>query len=250
MFANLGLIASPCSVMTTASDDEFSLGQQTLQNGTAAPTFLLSLVCRACTRSFSKLQDRCSDVPSPVQPLQWCLSVPADVTPVHQVHSKLHQPAEYPCVGRDSGPYAELQCGLQCPGLASNEPPAETGSFQCSGLTSNEPHCTFDDPTGLAFSNWRTLGRFGFLLDGLVQSLSPVLQLPARCRPEGDSVMPKLVDEPRCSLRDPGELRPFPHVILCLRSRMTSTRDTCSSASVSPRNAWSIDTCGTPSKSS
>ena len=33
------------------------------------------------------------------------------------------------------------------------------------------------------------------------------------------------------------------HVILCLRSRMTNTRDTCSSDSLSPRNPQSIDSC-------
>ena len=38
--------------------------------------------------------------------------------------------------------------------------------------------------------------------------------------------------------------------ILCLRSRMTSTRDTCSSDSFSPRNPQSIDTWCTPSTSS
>ena len=93
----------------------------------------------------TEFQDRC-DVLTPTQPVQRCLSVAAEVTPAHQVRSKIHQPSKYPCVGRDSGPNAMLQ-----------------RSLQRSGLTSHVSRCTFDDSTGLPFRHWGvSLGRSGF----------------------------------------------------------------------------------------
>ena len=112
----------------------------------------------------SEFQSRCV-VPSAMQPLQRRLSVAADVAPVHQVRTKLHQPALYPCVGRDSGPNAMLE-----------------RSFQCSGLTGNESYRTFDDPIGLAFSHWRPLWNSLASFHGvLVRIPLPTLQSPARC---------------------------------------------------------------------
>ena len=54
----------------------------------------------------------------------------------HQVRSEFHQPAQFPCVGRDSGPNAMLQ-----------------RSTQCSGLAGHESHRTFDDFILLAFTH-------------------------------------------------------------------------------------------------
>ena len=80
------------------------------------------------------------------------LSVAADVAPVHQIRSELHQPAQSRCIRRDSGSNAMLQ-----------------RSFQCSGLTSHESHRAFDDSVGLALPLVVSLTLSGFLLGKLVQ---------------------------------------------------------------------------------
>ena len=108
----------------------------------------------------SKFQDRCV-VLSSMQSVQRCLSVAADVAPVHQVRSEIHQPAQYPCVGRDSGPDAMLQRSLQCSSLS---------------------HCTFDDPVGLVFTQLVVSPEPGFPLGDLVRVPSPVPQSPVHCR--------------------------------------------------------------------
>ena len=51
------------------------------------------------------------------------LFVAADVAPVHQIRSELHQPAQYPCIRRDF----------------------VDANIQCSGKTSHESHRAFDD---------------------------------------------------------------------------------------------------------
>ena len=147
MFAELVLIASPCSVTTTASDDEFSMPTNT-------PGWNRGSDLAGMYRIFSPNSRIGVLSLPPVWSLQRCLSVPADVAPVHQVCRKLHQPAQSPCVGRDSGPYALLQCSLHCPGLACNE-----------------PHRTLNDPVGLTFSLWHSLTPF----------LAGVCNLSRRC---------------------------------------------------------------------
>ena len=122
MFAARVLIASPCSVTTTASDDDFSMTTNT-PGWNRVPTFLLLLAWQACTGSSLRIPGSvCCPFAHAMQPLHRCLSVAADVAPVHQECRKLHQPAQYPCVRRDSGPNAMLQRSLQCSGLAGHEP--------------------------------------------------------------------------------------------------------------------------------
>ena len=82
----------PCLV-TTAALTTSSAYQQTLHR------FPLSTSCWLGWQMqdlLSEFQDRCV-VLSPMQPLQRCLSVAADVTPVHQVCSNFNQPAQHPC---------------------------------------------------------------------------------------------------------------------------------------------------------
>ena len=59
------------------------------------------------------------------------LSGATDVTPVHQIRSELHQPAQYPCIKWDFDANTMLQC---------------------SGLTSHDSHRAFDDSVGPASS--------------------------------------------------------------------------------------------------
>ena len=182
------MIAVPCSVTTTATDDEFSI-PRTLRDGIAVPTFLLLLAWVACTESSLRIPGWVccpfGHAASAAVSFRRCQC--------HLFISKLHQPTQYPCVGRDSGPNAMLE-----------------RSFQCSGLTGNEPHCTFHDRVGLAFSNLRSLWS------GLASFLTGLSDFPCQRLNRRDSVVPE-VDEPRCSLRDPGELRPFPRNQHCRR---------------------------------
>ena len=138
----------------------------------------------------SELLNKCV-VPSAMQPLQRRLSVAADVTPVHQVRSKFHQSAQYPCIRRDSGSCAMLQ-----------------RSFQCSGLTSNESNRTYDDPTGLAFSHWRPVWK------SLASFLACLSDFPCQrfnrwlvVTSERDTVVSQLINELRRSPCAPRELR-------------------------------------------
>ena len=154
--------------------------------------------------------------------MQRCLSVAADVTPVHQSNTQKFPTArKKSCVGRDAGPNAMLQRSLQCSGPATSP--------------------TAQSMIPLDWHWWS-------LRDGLASLLANLWDFPRRCpnrrlhvAPGRDFVVPKLVDEPRCSPCNPKKFRSFlgtsnAHVILSLRSRMTSTAVTCSSDSISPRN--------------
>ena len=82
-FATRVLIADPCSVTNTASDDEFSNPNEYSKKESWVSTFLLLLVWQAGTKSSShKFQHRC-DVPSSMQSVRRRLSVAAAVAPVH-----------------------------------------------------------------------------------------------------------------------------------------------------------------------
>ena len=81
-FAARVLIAGPCSVTTAASDDEFSMPTNTAgwnRGSHFPPSCWLG---RHVQHLLSEFQDRCV-VLSTMRPLQRCLSVAADVTPVH-----------------------------------------------------------------------------------------------------------------------------------------------------------------------
>ena len=148
MFADLVLITSPCSVTTTASDDEFS--QQTLLGGTAAPTFLLSLVWRPCTGFFPNspfARVVCAEVSFRPCRCRTCSSSMPQAPPTSTISL------------RSSGPWP--LCGVQC-------------SLQCPGLAGNEAHRTLNDPVGLTLQLAVSLAQSDSLLGGLVQSLSPI----------------------------------------------------------------------------
>ena len=84
-FAARVLIASPCSVTTTSSDDEFSMPTNTPGWNRWFPLSSSSLAWPACTKSSLRIPGsvtRC--LFDPLQPVQRCVSVAADVTPVHQ----------------------------------------------------------------------------------------------------------------------------------------------------------------------
>ena len=89
------------------------------------------------------------------------------------------QPTQYPCVGRDSDPNTMLHC-----------------CFQCSGLTSHESHRASDDPIRLASPPGVSPGRS--LCDFPRQCLNRWFVVTSEC----NSVVPKLIDELRCSLRN------------------------------------------------
>ena len=102
-----------------ASDDEFSMPTDT--PGWNRGSHVLPLAGLAGMYKIFSPDSRIGVLSlSSVQPVQRSLSVAAD-TPVHQVRSKFHQPAQYPCVGRDSRPNAMLQRSLQRSGIAGYE---------------------------------------------------------------------------------------------------------------------------------
>ena len=191
-------------------------------------TFLLLLAWLACTKSSLRI------------PVSVCgpfaHAAPAAVTfrRCRQECSKCHQPAQYPCVGRDCGPNAMFQRGLQR-----------------SGLASHELHHTLDDTIGLAFSNWWSLRN------GLASFLASLCDFPRCClnrwlvvAPERDSVVPELADELRCSLCDPGELRSFSWNQHCPRHLVPPFTDDQHKRHLFFRFPSSIDTRSTPSTSS
>ena len=149
----------------------------------------------------SELEDRCV-VLTAMQPLQRCLSVAADVAPVHQVCSNLHQPAQYPCVGRDSDVPVQL-------------------SVFWPGRQRAPPHVRWSHWTGflpLAVS----LKQSGFLLGdfphqaGSLSHLSVILLCPSWSMDFAALFAIQVKSVPFLGTS-------VAHVILCLRSRMTST---------------------------
>ena len=197
-FAARVLIAVPCSVTTTASGDEVSMPTNTPgwncvshfppPAGLAGTYKIFSPNSRIGVLSFRP----CSGV-FPSLPMS-C--------------SKFHYPAQY-CVGRHPGPNAMFQ-----------------RSFQCCGLTGHESHRTFDDTIGLAFSNWRSLWN------SLATFLASLSCFPCQCfnrwlvvTSERDCVVPELINESRCSLRDPEELRSFPWNQHCPRHLVSPFAD-------------------------
>ena len=167
--------------------------QQTLLGGTAAPTFLLSLVWRACTGSFLQTPESvcCSFEHVAFAAMSFrrcrcrtCSSGMPQTPPASTISL------------RRAGlwPHGMLQCSLQCP-----------------GLTGNEPHRTLDDLVRLTFSHWRSLWH------SLTPFLAGLCNLSRQCfncrlvvAPESDSVVPELVVELRClSLRSKETQYPF-----------------------------------------
>ena len=178
-FAARVLIASPCSVTTTASDDEFSMPTN-IPGRYRGSHFLLLLAWPTCAR------------PS-LQIPRWCLSVAADVTPVHQIRSELHKPAQYPCIRWDFDANTMLQ-----------------RSFQCSGLTSHESHRAFGDSVGVALSHWLSLWHsLASLLASLCnfpcQRVNRWFVVASGC----NSVVPKLINELCCSPCSPWKFSSF-----------------------------------------
>ena len=186
-----------------------SASPQALQDGIAVPLSPSRWLGRHIQDLLSKLQSGCV-VPSAMQPLQRRPSVAADVAPVHQVRSIFHQRAQHPCVGRDFGSCAMLQ-----------------RSFQCSGLTGHESYRTFDDPVGLTFSHWRPSGTVWFhswracpisLVNASIAGSLSHLSV---------TLLSKLINESRCSLCDPGELRSLSQNHHCPRHLESPLVDDC-----------------------
>ena len=103
-FAARVLTASPWSVTSTSSDDECSRPTNTpgWNRGSHFPPL-------ADLGGMHKIFSPNSRIGAlSLRPCNVCvyrrLSVAADVAPVHQIRSELHQPAQYPCVGQDSAP--------------------------------------------------------------------------------------------------------------------------------------------------
>ena len=138
-FAARVLIASPCSVTTSASDDEFNMPTDTPRWNRSSHFPLLFLVWQACTRSPLRIPgSECCPFAHAA-----CAAMSFRRCRCHtcsQVRSEFHQPGKYPCVGRAPSPEKMLQ-----------------RSLQLSGLASHESHCTSDDPIGPAFSRWWSL---------------------------------------------------------------------------------------------
>ena len=110
-------------------------------------------------------------------------------------------------------------------------------------------------------SHWTGFPALVFHRDGLASLLANLCDLPRQClnrrlvvAPERDFVVPKLIDEPRCSLCNPGELRSFSwkqHRPRHLLSPFTDDqhRSHFFFRFFFSRNSQSIDTWCTPSKS-
>ena len=100
-----------------------------------------------------------------------------------------------------------------------NKYPCNKRDFDANTMLHHESRCAFDGSVGLALSYWCAISLANATIAG---SLSHLI------------VVTKLINELRCSLRNPWTFSPFSrdqhrHIILCLLSRMTSTRVTCSS---------------------
>ena len=206
-------------------------------------------LCRHLQKSSLRIPEK-GVTPSAMQSLKRGLPVAADIAPVHQASSKFHQPTQYP-------PYAMFQCSLFFSRRTCSKQSAKWVSttkshvaratvtsrrkkkrqkcnkrwslkeklkhylaghsiamFQCSlqysGLTGHELHGAFD-----FLPRTVSLEQSGHLLCELV--LLPLLMLQSLARCHIDCVVPELINEPRCSLCDPGELRSFPRNQHCPR---------------------------------
>ena len=149
----------------------------------------------------SKFHEQCV-VLSSMQSVQRCLSVTTNVTLVHQVCGKFHQPAQYP--------YTMFQRSVWSSGLARHE------------------HRTLDDPIGPPNGG---LSRTVWLL-----------------APECESVVPKLVDELRCSLSNSGKCRSssWNQHRPCAASARFPTWSYCPAHNNHSRTFLIIDTTQTP----
>ena len=156
-FAERVLIAGPCSVTTTASEDGFSITTNTSH-------FPPLLACLAYSE-YSLPIPGWVCVPSVVQPLQRCLSVAADVTPVASDMQRI-PPAST---------VSSHRTGLWPPCDVPAQPSVSWPVRQRAHRTSMG---RWTGSLPLAVS----LERFGFLLDGLVRCPSPTPQSPAHCR--------------------------------------------------------------------
>ena len=167
MFAERVLIAVPCSVTTTASDDEFSIPTNTPGWNRGFPFSPSRWLARHVQDLLSEFQNRCV-VPSTMQPLQWRLFRRCRC---HTCSSGTQQnSARQHRILASGGILVSMRC--------SNT------AFQCSGVTGNESHRAFADSIGLAFSHLRSLRNnlAGFpFLACLAQFPLPALQSLARC---------------------------------------------------------------------
>ena len=206
--------------------------QRILQDRIAGPTFTILLFWQACTGSSPQIPD------SVCCPFVHTVCVAASFR--HCLHLFIRYAANSTsqqsilASGRDVDANTMLQCSLQR-----------------SGLASHKSHRAFGDSVGLALSHWSSLWHNltsffepdRYPLPGSLSHLSAALlcsswslDFAALFAIQGNSV--------------PFLGTSIAHVIVCLVSRMTSTRVTCSSDSFSPRNHNPSIHEGTPSKSS
>ena len=163
--------------------------QRVLQDRIAGPAGHLLLVWHACTQ-----------YSPPIPKLLCCpfvhavyrrLPVAADVAPVHQIRSELHQPAQYPCIRRDFDARTMLQC-----------------SFQCSDQSRVPPcvRCSVGPASSHRWSLWHSLAS---LLTSLCSFLCQRLHHWFTVASECNSSVPRLTNEFCGSLRKTRKLISF-----------------------------------------
>ena len=179
--------------------------QRILQDAIAVPIFPLLLAWPACTKSSLRI------------PEQWCYPFGHAASEAASSRRYRHRTAssskqQIPpanTISFNSVCHAMFQCSLQC-----------------SHLTCNEPHSASDDPIGLAFPHWRSLWN------SLAPFLACLPNFPCQrfnrwlvVASKRDCVVPELINELRCSLCDPGELRSFPWNQHCPRHLVSPFAD-------------------------
>ena len=95
MFAARVLIASPCSVTTTASDDRVQHSNEYSRMQSRFPFSPSCWLGRHVQNLLSEFQNK-GVIPSAMQPLKRRLPVATDIALLHQASSKFHQPTQYP----------------------------------------------------------------------------------------------------------------------------------------------------------